>query len=206
MSRFSFLSVPMLVVAAAVLPGISIAGWEVDPTHTHIGFQVSHLKLTKTPGIFKRFESTLVFDEQAIEKSSVKFVIDATSIDTAHEGRDKDLQGPDWFSAAAHPTITFASSKVRPAGGNKYWIDGDLTLRGKAIPVTFSAVLTNRTDHPWHKIPAVGIAATTTIKRSAFGMTQHLGAISDDVTLSVALERRSLEARVLATPVLPSPP
>lgn len=189
MNRFSFLSKPLLVtVAAAALSAPAMASWEVDPTHTHISFQVSHLQLTKTPGIFKRFNTTLDFDEKKIERSSVRFVIDASSIDTAHEGRDKDLQGPDWFDAVANPSITFVSNKVRPAGGNRYFIDGDLSLRGKSVPVTFSARLTNRAENPFLKIPAVGFEATATIKRSAFGMASYLAAISDEVELRVALE------------------
>jgi polyisoprenoid-binding protein YceI len=189
MTRFSFLNKPLLATAAvAALSAPAMAAWEVDPTHTHISFQVSHLQLTKTPGIFKRFNATLDFDEKKIEHSSVRFVIDASSIDTAHEGRDKDLQGPDWFDAAANPSITFVSNKVRPAGGNRYFIDGNLSLRGKSVPVTFSARLTNRAENPFLKIPAVGFEATATIKRSAFGMASYLAAISDEVELRVALE------------------
>lgn len=189
MNPFSFLSKPLsALVFAAALPAPAMAAWEVDPAHTHISFQVSHLQLTKTPGIFKRFNATLDFDEKKIERSSVRFVIDASSIDTAHEGRDTDLQGPDWFDAVANPSITFVSNRVRAAGGNRYLIDGNLSLRGKAVPVTFSARLTSRAENPFLKVPAVGFEATAKIKRSAFGMTSYLAAISDEVELRVALE------------------
>ena len=60
------------------------AGWELDPTHTHVSFDVSHLGLTQTPGIFRQVSGQVNYDDRKIESSSVSISIDTASVDTAH--------------------------------------------------------------------------------------------------------------------------
>lgn len=169
-------------------PAPAPAAWEIEPAHTHISFSVRHLGLTHTPGIFRRFSAELAFDEQRIEASSVAFHIDAASIDTALDIRDEHLRGADWFDVQSHPAITFSSTAVRPLADGQFFLDGNLTLRGITLPVSFNTTLIDRAVNPWTQGPVIGFEATASISRAAYGMGAFPNALSDEVRLKIALE------------------
>lgn len=178
-----------LVLAVSVLlPLQALAAWDVEPSHTHISFAVGHLGLTQTPGIFRKFDALLNFDDKHVEASKVTLTIDASSVDTNSEERDKHLRGADWLDVTNNPKIVFASQSVRHVADNRYAIAGLLTIRGKSLPVEFQTVLTNRGTNPWTKAPVIGFAGTTKIKRSDFGLTSFIPAVADEVDLNIQLE------------------
>ena len=174
------------------VPGLALADWAIEPSHTNVSFEVGHLGLTQTPGVFRKFESAVRFDDKDIEHSHVTLSIDAASVDTYESTRDAALRGPDWFDAAKYPKITFASSSVKQIDTSNFTIAGDLTVHGKTVPVTFAAHLTNRIVNPFLKVPAVGFVATAHVDRTAFGMTQYLPVVSGDVTLKIQVELNKL--------------
>ena len=162
--------------------------WSFEAAHTHISFSVRHLGLTCTPGIFRRFDAQLAFDDERIDASRVSFEIDAASIDTAFDLRDEHLRGADWLHADAHPKIVFVSRSVRQFDGRQYAIEGDLTIRGITLRVLFDAALIDRAVNPWTRHPVVGFEATANISRSAYGMDAIPHALSDNVRLKIATE------------------
>ncbi len=186
----------MLRYAALALcpfvPGLAFADWAIEPSHTNVSFEVGHLGLTQTPGVFRKFESTIRFDDQDIEHSQITLSIDTASVDTYESTRDAALRGPDWFDAARYPTITFASRSVKRVDATNFAVAGDLTVHGKTVPVTFDAHLTNRIVNPFLKVPAVGFVATAHVDRTAFGMTQYLPVVSGDVALKIQVELNKL--------------
>lgn len=188
MKRLSLLLSSFMLTVGGLFPHLAFAAWEVDPAHTHVGFQVSHMGLTQTPGLFRKVEGQVKFDDKKIEASSVTITIDAASIDTVHTQRDNDLRGAAWFDAEKNPKLTFVSTSVRRIDDKNYVISGNLTIRGKTLPVDFSTVLTNRVINPFLKVPVIGFAGSAKIKRSDFGMTQYLALIADEVDLKIALE------------------
>lgn len=179
---------PLLMAAACGLPLSALADWEIDPTHTHVSFEVGHLGLTRTPGLFRDVHGSVNFDADRIEGSSVTMTIAAGSIDTVSAPRDAALRGADWFDAERHPQIRFVSRQLRRIDATHYVIAGELTLRGKSLPVEFAATLTNRITNPFLRVPGVGFVATARVKRSDFGMDKYLGVIDDEVELKVQLE------------------
>jgi polyisoprenoid-binding protein YceI len=178
----------LMLGATCGFPLSAQADWEIDPTHTHVSFEVGHLGLTRTPGLFRDVHGSVSFDEQRIESSSVTMTISAASIDTVSAPRDAALRGADWFDAEHSPQIRFVSRQVRRVDDRHYVIAGDLTLRGRSVPVEFAATLTQRITNPFLKVPGVGFVATARVKRSDFGMNQYLGVIDDDVDLKIQLE------------------
>ncbi|WP_244305846.1 YceI family protein [Paraburkholderia lacunae] len=190
LSIFSAIIRPLLLKAAVIesAPASTRAVWTIEPAHTHIGFSVRHLGLTRTPGIFRRFDARLSFDDQRVEASSVSFEVDAASIDTVFGLRDEHLRGADWFDVQSHPTIVFVSHSVRHIEGRQYVIEGDLTIRGITLPASFDSTLIDRAVNPWTQSPVVGFEATANISRSAYGMDAIPHALSDTVHLTIATE------------------
>ncbi|HMB53717.1 MAG TPA: YceI family protein [Thermoanaerobaculia bacterium] len=109
--------------------------WNVDQAHSNVGFSVRHF-LTQVPGHFDDFDGTIVYDAENPSNSSVDVTVQAASIDTNNENRDKHLRSPDFFATEEHPTLTFKSKKVAKLGADKLSVTGDLTIRGTTQEVT----------------------------------------------------------------------
>jgi polyisoprenoid-binding protein YceI len=103
--------------------------WYLDPPHSSAQFSVRHLGISTVRGTFNKVGGVVV-DSPDPSKASVNVTIDANSIDTRVEMRDKDLRSDHFFDVAKYPTITFASKRVESAGAGKLKVTGDLTMHG----------------------------------------------------------------------------
>src|SRR5260370_15609182 len=111
-----------------------------DPPHTTASFAVKHMVVTTVRGQFGKTESTLLWDKQDPTKSSVDFKIDVSTIDTREAKRDGHLKSPDFFDSARCPEMTFKSTKIEPAGRDKFKVSGDLTMHCVTNPVTLDVI------------------------------------------------------------------
>ena len=84
--------------------------------------------------------------------------------------RDEHLRSADFFDVEQFPEITFRSTRVADHHGDRFRLEGDLTVRGVTRPVVLDAVLEGIATSPWGT-QAVGFSASTEIDREAFGLT-----------------------------------
>ncbi len=179
----------------AALPATAAQIFTIDPVHSGAEFKIRHF-VTQVSGRFTTLEGTISFDEQAIENSSVEVTIQAASIDTNNEKRDGHLKSADFFDVENHPTLTFKSTKVRKLEGQRFAIDGDLTIRGITKPVTLDAEYLGM--HPGAgRGPLAGFSATTRINRLDYGVTWNRTLDSGGVMLG---DEVRIELNVEATP------
>jgi polyisoprenoid-binding protein YceI len=174
--------------------------WEIDASHSLVGFEVRHLMLSKTRGRFSRFSGRLHVAER-IEESSVEIAIEADSIDTAHAERDAHLRSNDFVGSAEHPTMTFRSRSVTPASGGKLLVAGDLTIRGVSRPVTLEAEYLGGVSDPWGN-ERVAFAASALINREDWGMTWNVPLDGSGLVLGkdvrIVIEVEALRAQAAA--------
>jgi polyisoprenoid-binding protein YceI len=123
--------------------------WQIDTAHSDITFTVRHMVITKVRGRFLKWDGTLTLDEQDWSKSRVEVSIDAASISTNDEKRDGHLKSADFLDAEKFPKITFKSTKIAPAGGDKLNVTGDLTIRDVTKPVTVAVEVLGKAKDPW---------------------------------------------------------
>ena len=187
--------IALVLVGLATTAGVvRAATYTVDPVHSGVEFKVRHL-VTKVSGQFNDFSGTIVAEFDDLDASSVEFVINAASIDTDSEDRDKHLRSEDFFDVASHPEITFTSSKITKAGDNEYAVTGTLTMHGVSKTVTLPVTFLGEAPHPAGGTVA-GFAITTTIDRKDFGIvwnrTLDAGGmiLGDDVEVSINLETK----------------
>lgn len=143
--------------------------YAIDPSHTHVGFKVRHLMVSKVRGRFADFEGTVTIAPEPLE-SSVEVAVQLISIDTRDAGRDEHLRSADFFDTANHPTMTFRSTGVRETGGGRYAVDGELSLLGITKPLTLDATFDGSARDPWGGERA-GFTATAELDREDFGLT-----------------------------------
>lgn len=178
-------SVLALVSAGAFAAPIT---YKLDPTHTDVLFTWNHLGFSNPTGHFGQIEGTLVYDEADPTRSSVEATLPLAGLDTHVAKLDEHLKKDEFLDAAKFPTITFKSTKVETAGSGKLKVTGDLTLRGVTKPVVLDVKLNGAGPHPMKKVPAIGFDATTTIKRSEFGIDAYVPNISDELKISITTE------------------
>jgi polyisoprenoid-binding protein YceI len=145
--------------------------FSLDRSHSHLEFAIGFMGLTKVRGTFNDFTATILYDDKQPERSSLTFSIDATTIDTNSEFRDKDLQAETWFATAKHPRIVFQSTRIERKDKDRYLVHGDLTMKGvtKSIAIPMSRTVPRSADAGWGNIRIGGTGAVT-INRRDFGL------------------------------------
>lgn len=177
--------------AALLFPQASNAAdvYTLDPTHTTVGWSANHLGFSNPLGLFSMIEGTLTLDESAPEKSSVEATISIANLFTGNPKFDEHLKNKDFFNASEFPKATFKSTKVEKTGDKTAKVTGDLTILGVTKPATLDVTFNKSGVFPMNQKPTVGFSATTTIKRSEWGMGYGIEhGVSDDVKLVIEAE------------------
>ena len=143
--------------------------YAIDASHTNVGFKARHLVVAKVRGSFSDVRGTVEINEDPLQ-SSVQVEVGLASVDTRDETRDGHLRSADFFDVENHPTMTFRSTAVRPVGGERYDVDGELTVRGITKPLTLHVTFEGNAQDPWGGERAA-FSATGKVNREEFGLT-----------------------------------
>src|SRR3954454_8272105 len=143
--------------------------YDIDATHSRLGFAAKHAMVATVRGGFKVYSGEVFLDEQNPENSRAKVEIDLGSVDTGHADRDAHLTTPDFFDIANHPKITFVSTKVEKVEDDVYTLIGDLTINDKTNPVSDNWELNATSVDPCGGF-RVGFEGKTTVNRRDWGL------------------------------------
>lgn len=168
--------------------------YKIDPSHTFVLWHIDHLGFSTQTGKWP-VNGTLLLDEKDPQKSKVDVVINIADMITGNAELNKHLEGESFFDAKRYPTATFVSNKVEVTSKTTAKIQGVLTLRGVSKPVTLNATLIKIGKNPVTEKPSAGFNATTTIKRSDFGINAFLPMLGDSVKLDIDVEAQKAEAQ-----------
>src|ERR671928_1146253 len=122
------------------IPGYVVGTWDIDASHSTVGFSVRHMMVSKVRGYFREFSGEIVTAEDPAQ-SSVTATIDLGSIDTRQDQRDAHIKSADFFDVENHPQMTFRSTGVRLENDRDWLVDGELTIKGTTKPVTLELEL-----------------------------------------------------------------
>ena len=140
--------------------------YALDPSHSHVGFAIRHLMVSKVRGRFSDFAGTVEIAENPLE-SKVSVTIQTASADTRDENRDAHLRSEDFFDSENWPTMTYRSRSVRPTGKGRYIVDGDLTIKDVTAAVPLEVTFEGGGADPWGGV-RIGFSATAELDREAF--------------------------------------
>jgi polyisoprenoid-binding protein YceI len=184
------------LLAALILmgPSLSLAWAEPSPTsgnnydlnkdHSRIRFSIGHFFVSSTEGQFTSFDGKVIFAPEAPERGKVTIHIAPGSISTDNSARDDHLRSADFFDAAKYPSATFESTSLVRLSSTTGKMTGSFSLHGITKPITLNVTLLT----PDLKTDRLDFSADAVLKRSDYGMTNYLGVIGDDVTLSIQAE------------------
>lgn len=149
------------------LPQLPTGTWNVDPTHTTIGFVARHMMVTKVRGKFTDYTASVEVAEQPLD-STVSFDVQMQSVDTGNADRDGHLRANDFFDIEQFPTMSFRSTRIA-GDGDDYQIHGDLTIKGVTKAVVFDVEFEGLSNDPWGGTRA-GFEAKAVIDRTDYGV------------------------------------
>lgn len=142
--------------------------WTLDKGHSNVKFTVTHMVVSEVDGSFKNFDGTVESSKPDFSDAVINFTVDVSSVDTDNENRDKHLKSDDFFNAEQFPQMKFQSTAFKPLGGNKYQLNGNLTIRDITKPVSFDVTYGGSINTP--KGAKVGFKAKTTINRFDYNL------------------------------------
>lgn len=146
-----------------------MSSFDIDLTHSEIGFTVRHMMFAKVRGQFKSWSSSIGFDGQDPTKATIEVQVDTASIDTREDKRDGHLRSADFFDAEKFPKMTFKSKRIERAGDAEYKVVGDLTIRDVTREITLDVEQTGSGKDPWGN-QRLGFSAKAAIQRSDWGL------------------------------------
>ena len=166
--------------------------WQIDPFHLQIEFAVKHLGMMTVRGHFSEITTGGRIDPANPAASSLDVTIQTASIRTHNEMRDNDLRSSNFLEVDKHPTIIFRSSRIEPAGSDRYTMTGDLTIKGNTRSVTLNVLRYGEFNDPMmgHRI---AYSAEGQINRRDFGLTLNMMldgkmVVGQDVKIMIELE------------------
>jgi polyisoprenoid-binding protein YceI len=195
MNRFRSFAVSSLLAGALLIAAPVLAApqsYEIDPVHSRVEFTIRHM-FSKVTGTFGKFKGAVQYDAAAPANSSVNAEIDASTIDTYNDYRDKDLRSPNFFDVAKYPTLTFVSSKVTPGADGKLKVEGTLTIHGVSKPVVLDAAFLG-SGPGLDGVPRAGFEASTKVDRKEYGIVWNKALdqggtlLGDDVLINLDIE------------------
>ena len=181
------IAIVALAISVALPAFAAPETYVVEGTHTFPSFSYTHLGFSTQQSRFDKTTGKITIDRSA-RTGSLDVSIDAKSVNTGVEIFNGHLRGEDYFNVEKFPVITFKSSNFKFDGDKPATINGDLTIKGITKSVTLAVTSFNCAPHPFTKKEVCGANASTKIKRSEFNAGKNAPAVSDEVTLNIAVE------------------
>jgi polyisoprenoid-binding protein YceI len=170
--------------------GLKAGTWTIDPVHSSIGFSVRHLMVSKVRGTFDKFSGAVTVADDGAPSVTAEIAVD--SVSTNNEQRDAHIKSADFFDVGEHPTATFTSNRVSD-NGDRYVLDGDLTLKGVTKPVSLDLEFYGVNPGAGHGEVA-GFEASVVLNRKDFGIDIDMpletggAVVGDKVTVTIEIE------------------
>jgi polyisoprenoid-binding protein YceI len=197
MMSFNVKSLALSAIALPTAVALSPAAmaepktYEIDDEHFSMMFEIMHIGYAPVMGMFRDVEGEFVYDEETRELLSGKLVFQSDSVFTNHDERDKHLRSDDFLNSKKHQDITFSITDFEATGENTGVVTGDLELLGQTREVMLDVTLNKAEQYPiGHEEYTLGLSASTTLKRSDWGMTYGLdpALVGDEVNLRFGFE------------------
>lgn len=167
--------------------------WDIDASHTNVGFSARHAMVAKTRGRFADVSGTITIDAEAPEKSTTTVTIKTDSVDTRNEQRDGHLKSADFFDVEKNPEITFVSTAISHRGDDEFVLTGDLTISGVTKSVDVDVEYLGVNADPFGNT-RIGFEGEAEVSRKDFGLTWNAAIegggvlVSDKIKIELDVE------------------
>ncbi len=166
--------------------------WSLDKGHSKVGFTVKHHMIAELDGNFTDYTAKITATKEDFSDAVFEFTAETKSFDTANEMRDGHLKDERYFDVEKFPQITFKSTSFTRVMGNEWKLVGDLTMKGKTLPVTLDVLFAGPQMNKRLKTMEIGVTATGKLNRLDFGVGDQLPEfnVSNEIELRILGEFR----------------
>jgi polyisoprenoid-binding protein YceI len=183
----------VLLALPSALPA-EVARWRIDPVHSRVVFDVDHAGFSASMGVLSGPSGELRFDADTWEGASVEVAMPLATLDFGDADWNATMLGRRWFNANAHPLIAFRSTRIEPVDALQARVHGELTVRGKTVPVVLEVRRNAVKRHPLTLRRTAGFSATTTLDRNDFGLDASPSMIGATVRVRIEVEAQRVRA------------
>ena len=168
-----------------------MARYEIDRSHTTLGFTAKHMMFTTVRGSFQEFEGGVEVEGDDYTKATGRVVIQVESVNTGDAKRDGHLRSGDFFDSAAYPTLTFVPTAIAGKGSDRYVVTGDLTIRDVTKPIELDVTVEGRIAKDRFGKERIAVSATGKINRKEWGLNWNMALeaggllVSEDIKLEI---------------------
>ena len=141
--------------------------WQLDPTHSELGFKVKHLMITNIKGEFRNFSAEI--DGEDFSKAAISAMIDTSSIFTNEDNRDAHLKNADFFDVDNHKEMTFKGSSLTKIDDENFELTGMLSIKGISKEIKLGVEYGGTSTDPWGN-EKMGFSINGKINRSDYGL------------------------------------
>jgi polyisoprenoid-binding protein YceI len=179
----------------SVLASLPSGTFNIDSTHSRVGFSARHAMVTKVRGSFNDYTGTATVADGV---AAINIEISVASIDTRNADRDGHLQSADFFDAATFPKITFATTSIKDSGSDKIVAEGNLTIKDVTKPIAITFEYTGTATDPFGNV-RFGFEGEAEINRKDYGLTWNAaletGGILVSENIKLEFEISAIEAK-----------
>jgi polyisoprenoid-binding protein YceI len=187
--------IPILTLILAVFLTLPVMAevYEIDPTHSSIGFSVKHMVISKVRGGFDTFSGQFEFKERDPSSWRVTATAETASVNTGNDNRDEHLRNADFFDVEKFPTLTFEGKHVTVDKRGGYLLHGELTLHGVTKHMELVLEYNGSIKDPWGNNRA-GFSASGKINRKDYGLAWNKVmeggglTVGEDVEITIEIE------------------
>ncbi|MCF8330461.1 MAG: YceI family protein [Crocinitomicaceae bacterium] len=141
--------------------------WQLDPTHSELGFKIKHLMITNIKGEFRNFSAEI--DGEDFSKATISAMIDTSSIFTNEDNRDAHLKNADFFDVDNHKEMTFKGSSLNKIDDENFELTGMLSIKGISKEIKLGVEYGGTSTDPWGN-EKMGFSINGKINRSDYGL------------------------------------
>jgi polyisoprenoid-binding protein YceI len=112
---------------------------QINSEASDVSFRIGNMRINTVSGTFTGMRGTVHFDPQDLAGSSFSVCVDASSVDTGNNRRDKHLREEEYFDVERFPDICYVSDIISRTDDG-FVTRGKLTIKGITRIVTIPFV------------------------------------------------------------------
>lgn len=163
------LKTSIALLAAGLFSATAQTSWNLDKTHSSVGFSVEHMVVSETVGQFNDFTLKVKSDKADFTDVTGELIITASSVDTKDAKRDGHLKSADFFDVEKYPEIKFEIKQFAKVSDKEYKLVGNLTMHGVTRSVTLQSKFNGVIKDPYGNT-RTGLKISGEIDRYDFGL------------------------------------